>query len=120
MGGYRVNIEKLTKKNNNYRKVLFTADNDLQLTVMSLRPKEEIGKETHSNLAQFVRVESGVGKAIIGKKTYLLSDGVVVIIPRNVEHNIVNTSKSKDLKIYVIYTAKEHPLKLIERTKPSV
>lgn len=115
--GYRINIEKSTIQNKNYRRVLYTSNNDLQLTIMSIRPQEDIGMEEHSNLAQLVRIESGTGKAIIGKTIYRLEDGVIVIIPRNTRHNIINTSKTEDLKIYVVYTAQQHVDKLVERVK---
>lgn len=115
--GYRINIEKSTIQNQNYRRVLYTSNNDLQLTIMSIRPQEDIGMEKHSNLAQLVRIESGTGKAIIGKTIYRLEDGVIVIIPRNTRHNIINTSKTEDLKIYVVYTAQQHVDKLVERVK---
>ena len=36
------NIEKLTLKNENYRQVIST-NNNMQVVLMSLKPKEEIG-----------------------------------------------------------------------------
>lgn len=46
MAGYLINIEKATMQNDNFRKVLNTAQNS-QLVVMSLLPGEEIGAEVH-------------------------------------------------------------------------
>jgi len=40
--GYNGNIEKLTLKNEDFRKVLYTANN-CQLVLMSLKPGEDIG-----------------------------------------------------------------------------
>ena len=57
MKGYVTNIESDTLKNKDFRRVLYTAKNS-QLVLMSLRPKEDIGEETHT-LDQFIRVESG-------------------------------------------------------------
>lgn len=114
---YRVDIEKTTVTNRNYRKVLYTTKDDLQLTVMALKPGQDIGMEVHHNLAQFVRVESGTGRAIVGKSKYRLKDGVAIVIPRGIPHNIVNTSRTDDLKFYVLYTAREHPTGLVEKTK---
>ncbi len=51
MKGYIVNIEQATKKNNNFRQVLYTGPYS-QLVVMSLGPKEEIGEEAHEELDQ--------------------------------------------------------------------
>ena len=64
MKGYYANIENETKKNSNFRKVLFTGK-FCQLVVMSLKPGEDIGMEIHGNLDQFFRVEEGNGKVII-------------------------------------------------------
>jgi mannose-6-phosphate isomerase-like protein (cupin superfamily) len=56
MKGYVTNIEDDTLENKDFRRVLYTGKNS-QLVLMSLRPKEEIGLETHS-LDQFIRVEA--------------------------------------------------------------
>ena len=45
---FHTNIEKDTLENNNYRKVISTQSN-IQLVLMSLKPKEEIGNEIHEN-----------------------------------------------------------------------
>jgi quercetin dioxygenase-like cupin family protein len=63
MKGYVINIENDTLHNRDFRRVLYTAKNT-QLVLMSLRPKEEIGEETHT-LDQFIRVEAGRGIAIL-------------------------------------------------------
>jgi hypothetical protein len=46
------NIEGLAVKNNEFRRVLYTAKH-CQLVVMALKPKEEIGAEVHK-LDQFL------------------------------------------------------------------
>ena len=115
MSGYIVNIEKESLENNNFRKVLFTAPNS-QLVVMSLAPKEDIGMEVHTDVDQFIRVESGVGKAILDGKETKLEDGSAVVIPARTQHNIINTS-NKSMKLYTIYSPKEHPDGVIHPTK---
>ena len=112
----KVNIEKLTLSNKNYRKVLHTTRN-MQLVVMSLQSGQEIGAEIHKETSQFIRIESGNAKAIIKGKTFYLKDGDCVIIPPGFKHNIINTGKD-DLKLYTIYTPPEHPKKLIQKYKP--
>lgn len=52
--GYHKNIESLTLENTKFRQVLYTADH-MQLVLMSLKPGEEIGLETHPNNDQFFR-----------------------------------------------------------------
>jgi hypothetical protein len=46
MKGFVQDIEHLAVKNNEFRRVLYTAKH-CQLVVMALRPKEEIGEEVH-------------------------------------------------------------------------
>jgi mannose-6-phosphate isomerase-like protein (cupin superfamily) len=106
MKGYVTNIEKESLENENFRKVLYTAKN-CQLVVMSLKAGEDIGMEVH-HLDQFIRVEAGVGKAILNGIEHELSDGFVVIVPAGAEHNIVNTSTDKEMKLYTVYAPPNH------------
>jgi mannose-6-phosphate isomerase-like protein (cupin superfamily) len=114
--GYKENIENLTRENNYFRKVLYTGQN-LQLVLMSLKPLEEIGFETHYDNDQFFRFESGNGKVIINYSEYEVGDGDVVIIPAGSQHNIINTSEGQDLKMYTIYTPPHHKDKIERVTK---
>ena len=116
MAGYTTNIERDTLENENFRKVLYTAPN-LQLVLMTLKPGEEIGMETHEHGDQFFRVEGGEGEAILDGETHQLGDGDIVVIPAGVEHNIVNTSGSEALRVYTIYTPPENPDGTIHKTK---
>jgi mannose-6-phosphate isomerase-like protein (cupin superfamily) len=113
---YHDNIEEATIQNNFFRKVLCTTSN-LQLVLMSLKPGEDIGIEIHPYTTQFIRVEKGDGIAIIEGKKFELYDGVAIIIPNNSRHNIINTSKYKDLKLYTIYSPPNHPYDRIEKNK---
>ena len=108
MAGYGTNIEADTLANDNFRKVLYTAPH-MQLVLMTLQVGEDIGKETHSDTDQFIRVEAGQGEAVIGGQKYALEDGSIVVIPAGAEHNVTNTSNSEPLRLYTIYTPPEHP-----------
>lgn len=103
------NIEKDTKKNKNYRKVIHTIKDKFQLVLMSLNVGEDIPMETHKKVTQFIRIEQGYGLAIIGNKKYKLRDGSAITIAPNTPHYIKNTSKTKPLKLYSIYVPPEHP-----------
>lgn len=111
------NIEKDTVDNTNYRKVLHTT-NLSQLVLMSLKPGEEIGMETHKNGDQFIRLDSGEGKLILDGKEESIKDGSAMIIAAGTEHNIINTSKTEDLKLYAVYTPPEHPEGTVQKDKP--
>jgi mannose-6-phosphate isomerase-like protein (cupin superfamily) len=115
MKGYVTNIERATLENNYFRRVLYTAKNT-QLVLMSLRPKEAIGEETHT-LDQFIRVEAGDGSAILDGVKHQISDGTAVVIPAGTKHNVVNESNTEELKLYTLYSPPEHREGTIHKTK---
>jgi mannose-6-phosphate isomerase-like protein (cupin superfamily) len=119
MKEFKTNIETDTTDNIDFRHVIFTAEH-LQVALMSLQPGEDIGMESHPSTDQFIRVEEGKGKATINGNDYLLRTGDCVVIPQGSEHNIINTSKIRQLKIYTLYSKPMHPDLVIEETKADV
>lgn len=115
MKGYIINIEMATKENTDFRRVLYTAKHS-QLVVMSLAPEEEIGKETHT-LDQFIRLEEGEGLAILNGVEHAIKADDSIVIPAGTEHNIVNTSADKAMKLYTIYSPPEHEDGTVHKTK---
>src|SRR5674476_1345946 len=97
MKGFNSNIEKDTLKNENFRKVLYTSKH-MQLVLMSLKPGEDIGEETHPSVDQFFRFEAGNGKCIIDGNEYVVGNGDVIIVPAGSKHNVINTDAVKELK----------------------
>ncbi|MGE5308347.1 MAG: cupin domain-containing protein [Deltaproteobacteria bacterium] len=116
MKGFATDIQKETLKNEDYRKVLYTGQHS-QLVLMSLRPKEDIGMETHMENDQFFRFEAGQGKVIIDGHEYKVGDGVAVVVPAGAKHNVINTSNSKKLKLYTIYSPPHHKDGIVRGTK---
>ena len=114
MKGHITNIEKATRENADYRRVLYTAKNS-QLVLMNLAPGEEIGKETH-HLDQFLRFEEGEGKVILDDVEHNVSDGFSVIVPQGTKHNVINTG-STNLKLYSLYSPPEHKDGTVHHTK---
>ena len=110
-----INIEKASLENEYFRKVLYTAKNS-QLVVMNLKPGEEIGAEVH-HLDQFIRVDAGVGKAILDGVEHEIGDGFAVVVPAGAEHNIVNTSKTEPMKLYTVYSPPNHRDGVVHKTK---
>jgi mannose-6-phosphate isomerase-like protein (cupin superfamily) len=115
MKGYIANIEKLTLENTDFRRVLYTAKNS-QLVLMSIPVGEEIGMETH-HLDQFLRIESGTGKAILDGVETPIEDGSAIVVPAGTQHNFVNTSSSEPLKLYTVYSPPDHKDGLVHHTK---
>jgi mannose-6-phosphate isomerase-like protein (cupin superfamily) len=116
MKGFCIDIEKETIMNSNFRKVLYTSKYS-QLVVMSLRPLEEIGMEVHPRNDQFFRVDGGTGKVIIDGHEYAVKNGFAVVVPAGAKHNVINTSKTKELKLYTIYSPAHHKDKIVRKTK---
>jgi len=116
MKGYVVALEKETRRNIDFRRVLYTGKHS-QLVLMNIRPSEEIGEETHDDVDQFFRFEGGEGKVIIDGVEHRVSDGDGVIVPAGARHNVVNTSKSSDLKLYTVYSPPEHQDGVVRHTK---
>ncbi len=115
MHGYVANIEEASLENKNFRQVLYT-DKNSQLVLMSLLPGEEIGEEVHQ-LDQFIRCESGTGKAILNGVEHEIGDGFAVLVPQGTLHNIINTSPDKDMKLYTLYSPPNHRDGVIHKTK---
>jgi mannose-6-phosphate isomerase-like protein (cupin superfamily) len=110
------NIEEITLENSFFRKVVLTTKHQ-QLVVMHLNPQEDIGMEIHSNLDQFIKIESGEGKAILNGEEYSFSDGFSITISAGTNHNIINTSKDNPIKLYTVYSPPNHKDGIIHKTK---
>ncbi|MFN7991526.1 MAG: cupin domain-containing protein [Candidatus Micrarchaeia archaeon] len=116
MKGFAVRLEKETKENADFRRVLYTGKHS-QLVLMSLDPGEEIGSEVHEHIDQFFRFESGEGVVSIDGVKHKVGDGSGVIVPAGARHNVTNTSKTSKLKLYTIYSPPEHQDRVVRHTK---
>ncbi|NLK26516.1 MAG: cupin domain-containing protein [Euryarchaeota archaeon] len=114
--GFMTDIEADTVNNTDFRRVLYTSRFS-QLVLMCLRPGEDIGMEVHDDVDQFFRFEEGGGKVMIDDMVYEVKDGSAVVVPRGAQHNVVNTSKTDNLKLYTIYSPPEHRDKVLHKTK---
>lgn len=114
MKGYIGNIEKETKNNENFRKVLYTAKNS-QLVVMSIAPKDDIGEEVHE-LDQFIRIEEGKGKVVLDDVETSVEDDFAIVIPAGTKHNVINDG-DEPMKLYSVYSPPEHKEGTIHKTK---
>jgi mannose-6-phosphate isomerase-like protein (cupin superfamily) len=115
MKGFIGDIEVLTDSNSNFRRVVYTGK-QLQLVLMSLRPGEEIGEETHRDRDQFFRIEKGRGEVWIdGHKTAIKGD-FAIVVPAGAKHNIRNTGE-KPMRMYTLYGPPEHADGTIQATR---
>jgi mannose-6-phosphate isomerase-like protein (cupin superfamily) len=114
MKGFVQDIESITLKNDDFRRVLYTAKN-CQLVVMALKPKEEIGAEAHKS-DQFFRVEEGSGEAVLDGVRTTIRAGFAVVVPGGTNHNIINTG-SVPLKLYTLYSPPNHRDGVVHHTR---
>lgn len=106
MKGFVADIEELTEKNDDFRRVLYTGKN-LQLVLMSIEPGGEIGEEVHNDRDQFFRVEKGRGEVVIDGHRAKIKGDNAIIVPAGARHNVMNTG-DKPLQLYTLYAPPEH------------
>lgn len=116
-----ININEVTKQNNNFRTVLWTGEY-LQVTLMNINVGESIGLEMHPNLDQFIRIEQGYGLVQMGDNKNNLNfvrkvyDDFAIVIPAGKWHNLTNIG-NLPIKLYSIYAPPQHLKGTIHRTK---
>ncbi len=80
---------------------------------MTLKPGEVIDLEMHEGHDQFIRIEAGEARVLMGKSADDLffdkkvSDDWAVLVPAGYWHKIENAGTS-DLKLYSLYGPPEH------------
>lgn len=117
---YVVNLRNAALQNNNFINALWTGKN-MQLTLMSLNPKEDIGLEVH-DVDQLLYIVRGTGMTKMGgcrdkldyqKNVY---ENDAVLIPAGTWHNLINTGNTS-MKLFSVYAPPEHPFGTVHRTK---
>lgn len=109
---YVVNIEELTVNNTNFRTAQWTGSY-LQLTTMSIEVGGQVGLEVHEDTDQFLRVEQGKAKIVMGPsedvqdKEWEAEDDFAIFVPAGTWHNIINVG-DQPLKLYSIYAPSHH------------
>lgn len=107
-----LDIEDATLSNDTFRTTLWTGSN-LQLTVMSVAPGDEIGLEVHPEGDQFLRVEAGRARVVMGPSRDELpfdrevEDDWAILVPAGTWHNVINTGDDP-LRVYALYAPPEH------------
>lgn len=115
-----VNIENSTVENTNYRTTLWTGKN-LQVTLMSIDPGEDIGLEVHVDHDQFLRIEQGQATVQMGPTKDQLQErqagpSDAVIVPAGTWHNLISKG-DEALRLYSIYSPVQHPHGTVHVTK---
>ena len=115
-----LDIDAYTISNDNFRTALWTGTK-LQVTLMSISIGGEVGLEQHSDTDQFLRIEDGEAKVLMGDDEESLTfiktaeKDFAIIVPAGKWHNIINIG-DKPLKLYSIYSPVEHPHGTVHKT----
>lgn len=115
------NINHATNMNQNFRTTLWTG-RDMQLTLMSIPVRGDIGVEMHPDVDQFIRIESGHAKVYMGgcqnalREAGTVNENYAIIIPAGTWHNVVNIG-NRPLKVYSLYAPPQHPFGTVHKTK---
>lgn len=113
-------IERATKENANYRTVAWTG-RYLQVTLMSIPVGGSIGLEQHPETDQFLRLDSGQGRVLMGSARDALdyqqdvSDGWSIQVPAGTWHDIVNTG-DVPMRLYAVYAPVHHAPGVVQPT----
>ena len=116
-----INIGRFANRNTNYRTAFWTGGH-LQVTLMSIPVRSDIGLEAHPDLDQFIFVENGYALVMMGENKLDLNyqkrvnSNYAVIVPAGTWHNIVNIG-DRPLKLYSIYAPPQHPFGTVHKTK---
>lgn len=116
-----INIEDFTLANETFRTAIWTGEN-FQLTVMSIPVGGEVGLEVHTDVEQFLRIESGDAEVLMGDSeddlSFVRKAGAddAIFVPLGKWHNILNKG-DKPLKLYSIYAKPEHPKGTVHKDK---
>ena len=116
-----LNIDEYTTANDNFRVALWTGSK-FQVTLMSIPVGCDIGLEQHPDTDQFLRIEEGQAKVLMGDSEESLTfvqtaeKDFAIIVPAGKWHNIINTG-DKPLKLYSIYSPVEHPFGTVHKTQ---
>jgi mannose-6-phosphate isomerase-like protein (cupin superfamily) len=100
------NLDKSTKDNIYYRRVIFTTKHQ-QLVLMSV--SDNIEREIHPDNDQFIKVEEGKAKVIINDtEQYIIEEGDSITIPAGTYHEVINVGITP-VKLYTLYSPPHHP-----------
>lgn len=113
-------IEKATVENENYRTTAWTG-RYLQVTLMTIPVGSSIGLEVHPKTDQFLRLEAGKGRCVMGPSEDNLDfqveveDDWSIQVPAGVWHDVINTG-DEPLRLYAVYAPVHHAQGIVQAT----
>lgn len=93
-------MAKLAKANSFFRKEVYL-DKNIQIVLMSLKPGDDIGEETH-RADQTTYFVEGTGSAVIDGRSNKVAADHMIVIPQGAKHNIINKGATP-LELFSVY-----------------
>lgn len=113
-------LETATTDNDKYRTVAWSG-RYLQVTLMSIEPGASVGLEAHPQTDQFLRLDAGRGRVVMGPAPDDLpfqqevSDGWAVLVPAGTWHDVINIG-DEPMRLYAIYAPVHHAAGRVQAT----
>ena len=100
MAAFNKDMVKLAKANTLFQKEVYL-DKNVQIVLMSLKPGEDIGEETH-RADQTTYFVEGNGSAVLDGRGTKVAANHMIVIPQGTRHNIINKGTTP-LKLFSVY-----------------
>lgn len=97
---FNKDMVKLAKANSFFQKEVYL-DKNVQIVLMSLKPGEDIGEETH-RADQTTYFVEGTGSAVLDGRSTKVAANHMIVIPQGTKHNIINKGTTP-LKLFSVY-----------------
>jgi mannose-6-phosphate isomerase-like protein (cupin superfamily) len=113
-------LENATTANCDYRRVAWSGTY-LQVTLMSIPVGASVGLETHPDTDQFLRLDAGTGRVVMGPSkddlpfSQVVSDGWAIMVPAGTWHDVINTG-DEPMRLYAIYAPVHHAAGKVQAT----
>jgi mannose-6-phosphate isomerase-like protein (cupin superfamily) len=115
MSGAAIDIDRLTREGEDFRREVVTADHS-QVVLMTIPVGEEIGEEVHEGIDQLLVFVEGDAEAILEGQSSPVRAGQAVLVPAGTRHNFRNTG-AQPLRLWTVYAPPEHPPRTVHHTK---
>jgi len=102
----KIDLEDLSIENDKKWSVVYT-DKNVQAVVLNIDPAKTVPMEKHRG-TQIITCVSGFGSVVVNSIKFLLDKRKTIFVPPETNHEIINSSDVRSLKLYTIYSPPVH------------
>jgi len=96
----------IVKDNDTYKVIDNTSLNNLVLSKTILHPMKETTGHDHPGQEEVYQFVHGHGSMTVGRMTFMVRAGEIVLIPDGLFHKVRNTSRVEDLVFVCVFNGK--------------